>query len=155
MPRHPGGLNDAELAYLVANRGSARWIVAASSSSQAAPIQLAAGQPVMAMGGFNGSDPVPSLDQLKGYIASGELRFVIAQGAGLGGFGQGFGQVTGMSGWVRSNCEIVVIPGGTSTALYDCAGAAVTLTYGLPGRLRPRADSPRRGRPRAPARPRH
>jgi len=127
-PRYAGGLNDAELAYLVANRGTARWIVAASSASQAAPIQLASGQPVMAMGGFNGSDPVPSLDQLKAYIASGRLRFIIAAGAGLGGFGQGFGRVTGMSGWVRSNCEIVVIPGGTSTALYDCAGAAVTLT---------------------------
>ena len=76
----------------------------------------------MAMGGFNGSDPVPSLDQLKGYIASGELRFVIAQGAGLGGFGLGFGQVTGMSGWVRSNCEIVVIPGGTSTSRTTAPG---------------------------------
>ena len=126
-PSHPGGLNAAELAYLVANRGSARWIVAASASNQAAPIQLATGQPVMAMGGFNGSDPVPSLDQLKAYIASGQLRFIIAAGAGLGGFGQGFGQVTGMSGWVRSNCEIVVIAASTSTALYDCAGAAVTL----------------------------
>ena len=122
-PAEPGGLNAAELDYLVANRGSARWIVAASSSSQGAPIQLATGQPVMAMGGFNGSDPDPSLDQLKAYIKSGELRFVIAAGAGFGGFGRGFGQVTGIAGWVRSNCQIAIVSGGTSTDLYDCTGA--------------------------------
>ncbi len=123
LGRDPGGLNDAELSYLVSNRGSARWIVAASSSNQAAPIQLATGQPVMAMGGFNGSDPAPTLDQLEAYIKSGELRFVMAAGAGGGGFGFGFGRVTGIALWVRSSCQIAIIPGGTSTALYDCAGA--------------------------------
>ena len=123
LSRDPGGLSVAELEYLVANRGAARWIVAASSSSQAAPIQLATGAPVMAMGGFNGSDPDPTLDQLKGYIASGELRFVIAQGAGFGGFGRGLGQVSGISGWVRSNCGLVSDASGDSNDLYDCAGA--------------------------------
>lgn len=33
-----GGFNSADLEYLVANRGGASWIIAASSSSQAAPI---------------------------------------------------------------------------------------------------------------------
>jgi 4-amino-4-deoxy-L-arabinose transferase-like glycosyltransferase len=118
-----GGLKQAELAYLVANRGDARWIVAASSSSQAAPIQLVTGQPVMAMGGFNGSDPVPTLDQLKAYISTGELRFVMAAGAGFGGFGQGLGQVTGMRAWVRANCSLVGVAADSANDLYDCAGA--------------------------------
>ncbi len=121
--REPGGLGQAELAYLVANRGDARWIVAASSSNDAAPIQLATGEPVMAMGGFNGSDPTPTLDQLRAYISSGQLRFVLAAGADFGGFGRGFGEVAGIRAWVRESCELVTVTGGTATDLYDCAQA--------------------------------
>jgi len=73
MPGTSSGsaLND----YLVANRGSATWIVAANGSQQAGSIELETGLPVMAMGGFTGSDPTPTLAQFKGYIASGKLRF--------------------------------------------------------------------------------
>ena len=122
--RQPGGLNQADLDYLVANRGTARWIVAASASNQAAPIQLVTGLPVMAMGGFNGSDPTPTQDQLGQYIHDGEIRFVIANSDGFGSFGLGFGHATGIRGWVRGNCSLVVVEGGSSANLYDCAGAA-------------------------------
>jgi 4-amino-4-deoxy-L-arabinose transferase-like glycosyltransferase len=122
--RDPGGLTEAELAYLVANRGDTRWIVAAGAANEAAPIQLATGQPVMAMGGFNGSDPAPTLDELRAYIASGELRFVVALEDGFDGFRVGPGVDTGISGWVRANCTAVVIDGVKSSTLYDCAGAS-------------------------------
>jgi 4-amino-4-deoxy-L-arabinose transferase-like glycosyltransferase len=121
--RNPGGLTPALLDYLVANRGSARWIVAASSSNEAAPIQLATGQPVMAMGGFNGADPAPTLDQLKAFIASGELRFVVATAAGFGSFGLGFGSSTGISAWVRANCSPLDLTANQANNVYDCAGA--------------------------------
>jgi 4-amino-4-deoxy-L-arabinose transferase-like glycosyltransferase len=126
--------------YLVANQGSARWLVAVDGSNVAASIQLAAGQPVMTMGGFTGSDPYPSLDALKAAIASGELRFVVV-GGGQGGPGGGFGGPGGGPGgggpggggnggsatseitsWVTSSCAAVTI-NGASTGLYDCAGA--------------------------------
>ena len=110
--------------YLVANRGNATWIVAAGSAQEAGTIELATGLPVMAMGGFTGSDPAPTLDQLKAYIASGALRFVIAGGVG----GMGFGGIGGTSGtdrtsWVSTNCTLVSIAGGSTNQLYDCAGA--------------------------------
>ena len=125
-----GGADPALVEYLVANQGSARWIVAANGSHGAAGIQLAAGQPVMAMGGFSGGDPAPTLDQLKAYIASGELRFVfLGGGAPGGGFaggrggGPGGGDSNARTAWITASCTPVVIAGAT-TDLYDCAPAA-------------------------------
>ena len=125
----PGGLpgdfgnssDSALLDYLVANRGTATWIVAADSSQQAGSIEIATGLPVMAMGGFTGSDPAPTLEQLQGYVASGKLRFVLADGGfGGGGFG-GFGDSSTRTSWVTDSCKLVDY--GGSASLYDCAGA--------------------------------
>ena len=109
--------DSALLSYLVANRGTATWIVAANSAQEAGSIEIATGLPVMAMGGFTGSDPAPTLDQLKSYIASGKLRFVLASG-GMGG--GGFGGDTSRDSWVASTCKAVSY--GGSASLYDCAG---------------------------------
>jgi hypothetical protein len=123
-----GGSTDSALTdYLVANRGTATWIVAAGSAMQAGSIELATGLPVMAMGGFTGSDPTPTLDQFKAYISSGRLRFVLA--GGIGGFGGGFGGAFGggdsssRTAWVTSTCVQVSIAGSGSSGLYDCAAA--------------------------------
>jgi 4-amino-4-deoxy-L-arabinose transferase-like glycosyltransferase len=125
--------NGALVTYLLQNQGSARWIVAVSGSQSAAPIQLAAQQPVMSMGGFTGGDPAPSLDQLKAYVASGELRYVLLGGGGPGGFQGGFqdgrgngpgGQTSSsVSSWVSTSCTAVSIGGSSASGLYDCAGA--------------------------------
>ena len=120
----PDGQNVASsralLDYLVANRGGAAWIVAVSSANQAGSIELATGQPVMAMGGFSGSDPTPTLAQLQSYVASGQLRFVLLNGGGGGGpIGRG-GAASSVSTWVSQTCTAVT---GVSTALYDCSGA--------------------------------
>ncbi len=123
----PGGTDRALVDYLVANRGSATWLVAVSSASAAGPLQLASGVPVMAMGGFMGSDPVPTLEQLQQYVHDGQLRYVLlgGRGAGPGGFfgGDGQGSVAGeRNAWVQGHCRQVAGAGGGS--LYDCSGAA-------------------------------
>ena len=123
------------VSYLVDHQGSARWIVAVDGSQAAAAIQLSAGQPVMSMGGFTGGDPAPTLSQLQGYVASGELRYVLVGGrfggGGPGGFmGGGFtsggpnGASSSVASWVASSCTPVTIAGTSATGLYDCAGAA-------------------------------
>jgi 4-amino-4-deoxy-L-arabinose transferase-like glycosyltransferase len=127
LPGDGGGLggntsDTALLNYLVANRGTASWIVAANSAQEAGSIEIATGLPVMAMGGFTGSDPAPTLAQLKGYIASGKLRFVLA-GGGMGGFPGGSADSSDRTTWVTSTCKVVNY-GGSSSSLYDCAGAA-------------------------------
>jgi hypothetical protein len=92
----------------------------------------------MSMGGFNGSDATPTLQQLKAYVASGQLRYVLVGGRGLGG-PAGFGTpgrfgagapggpaATGaaISSWVTSTCTPLTLDGIAGNRLYDCAGAA-------------------------------
>jgi 4-amino-4-deoxy-L-arabinose transferase-like glycosyltransferase len=111
--------------YLVANRGNAKWIVAVQGSDQAGQIELATGQPVMAMGGFSGGDPTPTLEQLQQYVDSGQLRFVIVGGGGPGGFGGpggGRGRTGDVTSWVESHGTLVTTISGVS--LYDLSGAA-------------------------------
>jgi 4-amino-4-deoxy-L-arabinose transferase-like glycosyltransferase len=122
-----GTADPALVEYLLANQGSARWIVAANGSQSAAGIQLAAGAPVMAMGGFSGGDPTPTLDQLKAYVAAGELRYVLLGGGGPGGGfggarggGPGGGDSNARTAWITATCTPVAIA-GSSVDLYDCA----------------------------------
>ncbi len=131
----------ALVTYLLDNQGSARWIVAVPGSQAAAAIQLTAGQPVMAMGGFTGSDPAPSLDQLKSDVASGALRYVLVGdrfggivGAGPGLLGQppsGFGPGAGgaPSGGPRAEGGAPSGqggPGGASAAVTSWVASACT-----------------------------
>ncbi|UAK31175.1 glycosyltransferase family 39 protein [Nocardia asteroides] len=54
-----------------------RWAGAAIGSMNAAGYQLAAQLPIMPIGGFNGRDPSPTLEQFKRYAAQGEIRYFI------------------------------------------------------------------------------
>lgn len=98
--------------------GGARftWVAAAVSANQAAGYQLATGEPVMAIGGFNGTDPSPTLAQFEAYVASGKIHFFIAGGGGGGG-GAGTGSTSGaITSWVTSNFASKTVGGVT---LYD------------------------------------
>ena len=130
---NPGGargssLDAATLDYLVANQGTARWIVAVSDATSAGQIELSTGRAVMAMGGFTGSDNALTLEQLQALVSSGDLRFVSVGGGGGGPGGGGGGGATGqgssssISSWVSSACTAVSV-GGSTTSVYDCAGA--------------------------------
>ena len=81
------------IAYLKAHRDGATWLVAVQGSSAAASIILqTGGLPVMAMGGFRGSDPAPTLTQIEQYVKQGKLHYVLAGGrAGFAGAGFGGG----------------------------------------------------------------
>ena len=109
--------------FLVANKGAATSIVAVSGSGSSASIQLATGEPVMAMGGFTGSDPAPTLDQLKVYVASGQLRYIIL-GGDRGGPGGGFGGSSAITDWVTQNGTLVDYGGSGASSLYDLSGGA-------------------------------
>jgi hypothetical protein len=77
-----------------------RWVAATVDSNSAAGYQLATDDPVMAIGGFNGTDPTPTLAQFETYVRNGDIHYFIASGggAGAGGLGgAGFGG-TGTAG---------------------------------------------------------
>ena len=55
-------------------------MAAAVGSNSAAGYQLATQQPVMAIGGFNGSDPSPTLAQFQPGSPPGKIHYFIAGG---------------------------------------------------------------------------
>jgi 4-amino-4-deoxy-L-arabinose transferase-like glycosyltransferase len=82
-----GGPPDSAVTSLLSS-GSAgfRWVAAVSSAMSAAQLELATGgKPVMAMGGFSGSDPAITLAEFQKYVADGDIHYFI----GGGGFGGG------------------------------------------------------------------
>jgi 4-amino-4-deoxy-L-arabinose transferase-like glycosyltransferase len=78
--------NPALVRYLEAHRDGAKYLVAASGSQTAAPIELATHDDVITLGGFNGSDPAPTVAQVRTLVADGELRWILV-GGGFGDFG--------------------------------------------------------------------
>jgi 4-amino-4-deoxy-L-arabinose transferase-like glycosyltransferase len=131
-PLPGGGQTSSQLiAYLERNQGDAKWLVAVSSAQAAASLELATGRPVMAMGGFSGGDPAPTLDQLKALVRSGQLRYVLlggGPGGAPGGAPPALAQSGGMRGsqaitqWVQGTCTPVTVAGTSN--LYDCAPAS-------------------------------
>ncbi|MEV1035183.1 glycosyltransferase family 39 protein [Streptomyces sp. NPDC050204] len=95
------------------NAGDYTWAAAAIGSQNAASYQLATGEPVMAIGGFNGSDPSPTLAQFKQYVEDGRIHYFISGGMGGGG---GNGTSSQISSWVEENFEEVT---AGSATFYD------------------------------------
>jgi 4-amino-4-deoxy-L-arabinose transferase-like glycosyltransferase len=84
--------NNADTAlikYLEAHKGSAKYLVAVLSSNEADSIILETNQPVMALGGFSGSDPILTTAQLAALVKSGTVRYFLLNGTGGGGSGVG------------------------------------------------------------------
>ena len=91
------------------------WAAATVNSNSAAGYQLASGEPVMAIGGFNGTDPWPTLAQFQQYVAAGKIHYYIAGGGGLGGGGAGGTSSTTsqITAWVTSTFTAQTIGGTT------------------------------------------
>ena len=102
------------------------WAAATVNSNNAAGYQLGSGEPVMAIGGFNGTDPAPTLAQFEKYVSEGKIHYFIASGGG--GFGGGFGGGAGGSGdasqitsWVEAHFTAKTLGGVT---VYDLSAGA-------------------------------
>jgi 4-amino-4-deoxy-L-arabinose transferase-like glycosyltransferase len=80
-----------------------KWAAATVGSDSAASLELnTGGDPVMAIGGFSGSDPAPTLAEFQQMVASHEIHYFVASaGGGIGGSragGFGGGPVAGGGG---------------------------------------------------------
>jgi 4-amino-4-deoxy-L-arabinose transferase-like glycosyltransferase len=74
----PPATNDPKLyAFLLTQRGTARFIVATPNTRLAAPIIIDTGEPVMAVGGDWGIDPILTTEAFAGMVARGDVRFVL------------------------------------------------------------------------------
>ncbi|SCK30239.1 4-amino-4-deoxy-L-arabinose transferase [Streptomyces sp. ScaeMP-e48] len=103
------------------------WAAAAVGAQNAASYQLATGEPVMAIGGFIGSDPSPTLAQFKKYVAEGKIHYFVSggTGGGMGGGGMGGGgngTSSQISSWVTENFTEVTVGSATFYDLTQPAG---------------------------------
>ncbi|MFB9238404.1 ArnT family glycosyltransferase [Plantactinospora siamensis] len=78
-----GGAVDEQIAGLLRDTDTT-WAAATVTTSEAAGLQLAAGRPVMGIGGFSGSDPTPTLADFQRYVAERKVRWFVAS-RGIGG----------------------------------------------------------------------
>jgi 4-amino-4-deoxy-L-arabinose transferase-like glycosyltransferase len=125
-------VNEQLLAYLEKNQGTTEYLFAVTRSTDAAPYIIQTGKPVMALGGFSGSNPILTTAQLKALIKNNTVRFFLLGGQG----GQGGSdsatslvesscKVVSSSAWQTSTTSTSTGTGaaggvGSSQTLYDC-----------------------------------
>ncbi|WP_116951197.1 mannosyltransferase YkcB-related protein [Jiangella endophytica] len=103
-----GGTASADVtALLLENADDYTWVAATVGAQNAASYQLATEHSVMPIGGFNGSDPSPTLEQFQQDVADGKIHYFI--GGGVGGGSE-------IADWVAENFTAVTVDGVT---LYD------------------------------------
>ena len=104
------------MALLTQDADRYTWVAAAVGSNSAAGVQLATGRPVMAVGGFNGSDPAPTLQQFQQLVAEGQIHYFLGGGR-MGGRSMGGSDTAQQIGaWVAARFPATSAGGAT---VYD------------------------------------
>ncbi|KUN81704.1 glycosyltransferase family 39 protein [Streptomyces griseoruber] len=106
-------VTDEAKKLLEADSGKYTWAAAAIGAQNAASYQLATGDAVMAIGGFNGTDPSPTLAQFKQYVADGKIHYFISSGTGGGMGGSSSGTSSQITSWVEANFKKVTVGSAT------------------------------------------
>ncbi|WP_083702032.1 glycosyltransferase family 39 protein [Tersicoccus sp. Bi-70] len=116
MGGEAGGAN-AELTALL-QKTTTTWSAAISGATGAADLELASDTSVIALGGWNGSDPSPTLAQFQQMVRDGKISYFISGGGMGGGGGQGGGSSSSseIATWVAANYTATTV--GSST-VYD------------------------------------
>ncbi|MBD8140758.1 glycosyl transferase, partial [Frigoribacterium sp. CFBP 13605] len=109
-----GSVSDELAAVVGADADRYTWVAAAVGSNSAAGYQLATDDPVMAVGGFNGSDPSPTLAQFEQYVADGQIHWFV--GGTVGQSNGGSSSSSEIAAWVEANFSSTEVDGVT---LYD------------------------------------
>ncbi len=134
MGRMGGGGGDMEsidsglMSYLEDNYNGEKFFLAVQRAQSAYSIMLNTDYAVMAMGGFGGSDPAPTVEELEKMAEAGEIKYFLLSGQGMGGNSE-------VTEWIQENC--VEVPSSEyssdttdttdSTAASDMRGMGQTL----------------------------
>jgi len=108
-------VSDTVAAALAEDASSYTWVAAAVGANRAAGYQLATELPVMPLGGFNGSDPSPTLAQFQKYVADGKIHWFIGGGGAMRS-DSGSDSSHEIAAWVEANFASQSIGGVT---MYD------------------------------------
>ncbi|MEU0551043.1 glycosyltransferase family 39 protein [Micromonospora sp. NPDC005979] len=95
------------------------WVAATIGSNNASGYQLATGDPVMPIGGFNGSDPSPTLAQFQRYVADHRIHYFVGGGGFRANGGSSASQE--ISTWVEETFTAQTVDGVT---VYDLSTGA-------------------------------
>jgi hypothetical protein len=125
----PGGLLDGTTlsstltALLKQGSTSFTWVAATVGSNDAAGYQLATDDPVLAIGGYNGTDPSPTLAQFERYVRQHQIHYFIGTGSvGFGGRGgSGSQDAQQIAAWVTVHYAATTVDG---TTVYDLTSPA-------------------------------
>ena len=115
------------LQFLMDQTADMEYLLAVPGSMQGAEYVLASGRPVLYIGGFNGGDPVLTLEEFQGLIENGRLRFVLLSGE------NNQSENAEIFQWVRTSCTAVPFNAAAEgnqlpaaqqrpLALFDCIG---------------------------------
>jgi len=93
-------------------------VAATFGSPSAATLELATGEPIMAIGGFNGEGGNISLATFEAYVAKGDIHYFLASGSGGGGGGPAgtANSDAAITSWVEAHFKAVTVGGQT---VYD------------------------------------
>jgi hypothetical protein len=118
-----GSSPSAALVTLLQTNASAyTWVTATVGSNNASGYQLATGDPVMAIGGFNGSDPSPTLAQFQKLVSEGKIHYFVGGGVGMQS-SSGSSASQEIASWVAANFTATTVGGAT---VYDLSGATAS-----------------------------
>lgn len=106
----------AVVAALESGADNYTWAAAVVGSNNAAGYQLATELPVMAVGGFNGTDPSPTLAEFRRLVAAGKIHYFIGGRIMQGETGSD--AAAQIAAWVEASFEGQTVGG---TTLYDLA----------------------------------
>jgi hypothetical protein len=96
------------------------WVASAVGSNTAAGYQLATEDPVMAIGGFNGTDPAPTLAEFQQFVKAHRIHYFISGGVVGGAGGNGSSDASSITTWVADHFSSKTVDGVT---LYDLTAA--------------------------------
>jgi 4-amino-4-deoxy-L-arabinose transferase-like glycosyltransferase len=117
--------NSALVRYLEAHQGTAKFLVAVTSSNQADSLILATNKPVMTLGGFSGSDPILTTSQLATLVKNGTVRYFLLDS--FGGGGPGGSSQSALITWIKQHSKAVPTSQWQSTTVSSSFGGAVQL----------------------------
>jgi 4-amino-4-deoxy-L-arabinose transferase-like glycosyltransferase len=118
-PGMPGRADSPALEDLLKNADS-RWAAAGIGSMSVSDLELETGTSLMAIGGFTGGDPSPTLAQFQQYIADGQVRYFLADSGHGGPPGHSSGTAADITAWVEKTFTKTDVGG---TEVYDLQSA--------------------------------
>lgn len=107
-----GSVNKKLLAYTEKNQGSAKYLFATTDSNSASGYIIKSGKAVMALGGYNGTDPTMTFKQFKNLVKSGQLKYFVMSDRSK----SSDVQIKKILAWVKANGKTVTYDSSQSTS---------------------------------------